>query len=160
MDAVKQINNKKKNRILKILIIIMIIIIILLLVTMCRLSSLYADKNTAVIETSVMEDRNDNMDTTRIIINPDVIVKNGVMQNLEFTNLNENRSLECIIKIGDKEIYKSNKIKTGETLKGDYIDVSLLNPDENEAVAEIRSYNSKNENLSQTNVKIKIHYIS
>ena len=110
---------------------------------------------TAVIEVDTETELTDTSGgQIRIRINPVVDISGGVMQNLNFANYNEERLLRCKILAGEEYVYDSGLIKSGDILKGDYIRTKSLASGKNEALAEIYSYDTADNLLGQTNVKI------
>lgn len=93
----------------------------------------------------------------RIKINPAITVKGSTMQNLNFANYNEDRLLRCRILLGEEYIYDSGLIASGDMLKGDFINAESLATGVNEAVAEVYSYDTEENQLGQTNVKITLN---
>lgn len=116
----------------------------------------------AVINHDSAEIANETVETydtsdgnVRLRITTDITVKDGVMTNLDFGNVNKDRIMDCAIKIDDNCVYQSPKIETGKKIVSDKIDISSLEPGTYEAVAEIRSYTG--ENLSgQTNIGVNL----
>lgn len=115
---------------------------------------------TAVIETDPNEELNsvDGTGQVRIKINPVITVKNDTMQNLNFCNYNEDRELQCKIKVGESYVYTSKKLKSSEILVGDFVKMEKLKKGKNEAIAEVYSFAPDSEELiGQTNVKIELN---
>jgi len=139
-----------------IIIILSALIIVLGTVTVSALSR--GDVKTAYIEKALAEEIVDNTDgTIRIKINPEINIKNGVMQDLYFANYNESRYLECKIKVDDKYVYDSDFVETGDIIVGDFIKTDGLSKGRTEAVAEIYSYDLAKKKVSQTNVEVALN---
>lgn len=145
---------KIKERSKTILIIVLIIILIILLYRSC---------NTQEIKTAVInEDKNVELNDTssgniRVKLNPSVDIKNGVLQNLNFSNFNEDRFLKIKIKVEDEYIYESDFVKPREVLEGDFIKENNLDLDGKEAIGEIYSYTTDKVLVGQTNVVINLN---
>ena len=140
-----------------------IIILILLILLTASAVMLVRQNNQPAGQTAVIENNPDETltDTSggqiRIKINPVVDISGDVMNNLNFANYNEDRLLRCRILLGDEYIYDSGFIASGDMLKGDFIRTENLLPGSNEAVAEIYSYDTAENLLGQTNVKITLN---
>lgn len=146
--------HKIKERVKSVLIIVLILIIIILLCKGCFGKS----DNAPVIsenEEVVLNDTSDG--NIRVKLNPSVDVKEGFMQNLNFSNYNEDRLLKIKIKVDDEYIYESDYIKPREVLEGDIIKDNNLDLDGKEAIGEVYSYTTDKELVGQTNVVIKLN---
>ena len=140
--------------------IITLIVIILILLAILLSALNRADGiTTAYIEKALAEEITDNSDgTIRIKINPEVTIKNGVMQDLYFANYNETRLLQCKIVSNGAVVYDSGFVQTGDVIVGDYVKTDKLVKGKNEALAEIYSYNYEEKLISQTNVEIALYF--
>ena len=140
---------------------IIILILIVLLAAACIMLVRQEEPEpgeTAVIETNTEETLTDTSGgQIRIRINPVVDIKGGIMNNLNFANYNEDRLLRCRILLGEEYIYDSGLIASGDMLKGDFINAESLASGMNEAVAEVYSYDTAENLLGQTNVKITLN---
>jgi len=143
-------------------IVLLLIIVFVLLVLLCvRCENQPVPGTTAVIEHK--EDiilTNPDNGSIRIKINPAITVKGSTMQDLNFANYNENRLLRCRIMTGEEYIYDSGFISSGDMLKGDFINAEYLVSGSNEAIAEVYSYDTSENLLGQTNVKITLNLTS
>lgn len=140
------------------IIALIVVIIILLAITVSTVNA-NQGRTTAYIEKALAEEITDNSNgSIRIKINPDITIKNGVMQDLYFANYNEIRLLQCKILCNDKYVYDSGLVKTGDIVIGDYIKVDHLKKGENPALAEIYSYDYDEKLISHTNVEITLNY--
>lgn len=159
MQCVKVEHNrkqKKKERALTLALIGALIIILILLFQQCSQPE-YVPGMTAVIEENPAEELNDSASgSIRIKLSPTVTVKNGVMQDLNFCNYNEGRLMSCKIMVGGQCAYESGFLEEGKILTGDFIDTELLQTGEQEALAEIYSFDLEKKPIGQTNVKIKL----
>ncbi len=145
---------KLKERFKTILIIVLIIIIILLLLRGCN----GTDSKDAVITEDKTVELNDTSDgNIRVKLNPVVDVKDGVLQNINFSNYNEERLLKIKIKVDDKYIYESDFIRPKEVLEQDILKDNDIELDGKEAIAEVYSYTTDKEMVGQTNVVIKLN---
>ena len=109
------------------------------------------------VEENPAEELNDSASgSIRIKLSPTVTVKNGVMQDLNFCNYNEERLMSCKIMVGGQCAYESGFLVEGKILTGDFIDTELLQTGEQEALAEIYSFDLEKKPIGQTNVKIKL----
>lgn len=145
---------KLKERIKSIVIIALIIIIAILLYQSCNAK----ETETAVITENKEVLLNDNSSgNIRVKLNPSVEIKEGVLQNLNFSNYNEDRLLKIKIKVDDEYIYESDFIKPREVLERDLIKENNLNLDGKEAIGEVYSYTTDKELVGQTNVVININ---
>lgn len=147
-------DKKLKERFKTILIIILIIIIILLLLRRCEGET---SKEAVIVEDTTVELKDTSDGNIRVKLNPVIDVKDGVLENLDFSNFNEERLLKIKIKVDDKYIYESDFIKPSEILERDYIEDNNIELDGKEAIAEIYSYTTDKEMVGQTNVVIKLN---
>ena len=146
--------NKLKERFKTVLIIVLIIIIILLLLRGCNGEG----SNKAVITEDTTVELKDTSDgNIRVKLNPVIDVENGLLQNLNFSNFNEERLLKIKIKVDGEYIYESDFIKPSEVLEKDYIKANNIELDGKEAIAEIYSYTIDKEMVGQTNVVIELN---
>ena len=146
--------NKLKERFKTVLIIVLIIIIILLLLRGCNGDE---SKQAVIVEDTTVELKDTSDGNIRVKLNPVVDVENGLLQNLNFSNFNEERLLKIKIKVDDEYIYESDFIKPSEVLEKDYIRDNNIELDGKEAIAEIYSYTIDKEMVGQTNVVIKLN---
>ena len=155
----KKDDDKKKKRLIIIFIIIILILSLVIGLMACQLLDGDKPSKTAVIEQDTQEELNDVEETgqLRIKINPVVTVKNDTMQNLNFCNYNDERLLQCKIKVGEDYVYIGEKLKPSEILKGDFVDMKHLKTGENEALAEIYSFSLAGDAIGQTNVKMTLN---
>ena len=149
----------EKNKKQKILIIILLIAVALMGAGLFYvLNGIYL----RTIKTDVIVQKNEELRDTnggqvRIRINSAVQVYEDTMQDLAFANLNEDRQLQCKIKVGDTYVYNSGLIKSGDIVQADVIDTSVLQKGKNQATAEIYSYNEDKELKGQSNVIIDLY---
>ncbi len=146
--------NKLKERFKTVLIIVLIIIIILLLLRGCDGDE---SKQAVIVEDTTVELKDTSDGNIRVKLNPVVDVENGLLQNLNFSNFNEERLLKIKIKVDDEYIYESDFIKPSEILEKDYIKDNNIELDGKEAIAEIYSYTIDKEMVGQTNVVIELN---
>lgn len=146
--------NKLKERFKTVLIIVLIIIIILLLLRGCNGDE---SKQAVIVEDTTVELKDTSDGNIRVKLNPVVDVENGLLQNLNFSNFNEERLLKIKIKVDDEYIYESDFIKPSEVLEKDYIRDNNIELDGKEAIAEIYSYTIDKEMVGQTNVVIELN---
>lgn len=148
---------KRYRNILLLLLFLLLIVLLTVWITSCMM-----EKNrekgpsvTAVIKENTEEVADHSASgSIRIVINPVVEIIDDTMQNLGFCNYNENRFLQCKIKVGETYIYDSGLLPEGSELIGDFVDTGELKKGENEALAEIYSYTEEQLPIGQTNVKI------
>ncbi|MEY8367095.1 hypothetical protein AALA22_15825 [Anaerovoracaceae bacterium 41-7] len=149
----------EKNKKQKILIIILLIAVALMgagLFYVLNGNDLRTSKTAVIVQTN--EELSDtNGGQVRIRINSAVQVYEDTMQDLAFANLNEDRQLQCKIKVGDTYVYNSGLIKSGDIVQADVIDTSVLQKGKNQATAEIYSYNEDKELKGQSNVIIDLY---
>lgn len=148
---------KLKERVKTIIIILLIIIIIILLL---RGYDGFAFRTAVIEENTQVEMQDTSSGKVRIKMSPQVNIKQGTMQDLNFCNYNSDRFLKVKIVNNDKNIYESPMIKSGDILVGDCIDVRTLKKGTNDVVAEVYSYNLDKELMGRTNVKFILNYIS
>lgn len=147
---------QKTQRILVLLLIAAMILILILLAVQCQEEK--GPSKTAVISVNEEEPLNrSETGSIRIVISPVVQVLGDTMQNLGFCNYNEDRLLQCRIKVDGKYVYDSGMLSEGSELVGDFVKSEHLQQGENEAVAEIYSYTLEREPVGQTNVKITLN---
>ena len=146
--------NKLKERFKTVLIIVLIIIIILLLLRGCNGDE---SKQAVIVEDTTVELKDTSDGNIRVNLNPVVDVENCLLQNLNFSNFNEERLLKIKIKVDDEYIYESDFIKPSEVLEKDYIRDNNIELDGKEAIAEIYSYTIDKEMVGQTNVVIELN---
>ena len=151
----KLIIPKGERRKTAFIIVLLFVIIALILYLMC-----FGLRGTAVIETDGAVELNDtSTGNVRIIINPVINVKNGVLQNIGFSNFNKDRYLKLRIVANDKVAYESDKIESGSTLQGDYIKPGFKKVGLVDAIAEVTSYLEDGTFRDQTNVKVKLNIL-
>ena len=149
----------EKNKKQKILIIILLIAVALMgagLFYVLNGNDLESSK-TAVIVLTIEELSVTKGGLVIIRINSAVQIYEDTMQDLAFANLNEDRQLQCKIKVGDTYVYNSGLIKSGDIVQADVIDTSVLQKGKNQATAEIYSYNEDKELKGQSNVIIDLY---
>ena len=156
---------KMKERIKTIIIIVLIIIIIILLLRGCEgVSHNGTDDGNNNTTQIIVDDKETLHDTTdgniRIKINPNIKIKNGMMEDLNFCNYNEDRILKLKIMVDNQSAYESGEIGAGEILKSDYLNTNVLKEGSNNAIAQVYSYSEARELLSQTNVAVSLEMIS
>ena len=154
-----EMNLKKEKHALRVLILLLAVslaVIMMLLVAQCQEET--GPSKTAVISLNEEEPLNQlESGSIRIVISPVVQVMDDTMQNLGFCNYNENRLLQCRIKVGTQYVYDSGMLSEGSELIGDFVETKYLQEGENDAIAEIYSYTPEQEPVGQTNVRIKLH---
>ena len=152
-------STNEKNKKQKILIIVLLIAVVLMGVWLFY--ALHADdletSKTAVIVQTDEELNGMGGGQLRIRINSAVQIYENTMQDLAFANLNEDRQLQCKIKVGDTYVYNSGLVKSGDIVQADVVDISALKQGKNQATAEIYSYDMDNELISQTNTIIDLY---
>ena len=114
-------------------------------------------KQAVIVEDTTVELKDTSDGNIRVKLNPVVDVENGLLQNLNFSNFNEERLLKIKIKVDDEYIYESDFIKPSEVLEKDYIRDNNIELDGKEAIAEIYSYTIDKEMVGQTNVVIELN---
>lgn len=149
-------SENKKIRQQRVCIILLLVLLIIMFFRQCTDS--YKPVETAVIEENPQVQLTDSeKGEIRIKINPAIDVRNKTMQNINFCNYNKDRLLRCRIKSGDQYIYDSGFLAEGNMLKGDYIRTDGLDKGQNEVIAEVYSYDTSENLLGQTNVKITLN---
>ena len=152
-------STNEKNKIQKILIIVLLIAVVLMGVWLfyaLHSDDLETSKTAVIVQTD--EELNDmGGGQLRIRINSAVQIYENTMQDLAFANLNEDRQLQCKIKVGDTYVYNSGLVKSGDIIQADVVDISALKQGKNQATAEIYSYDMDNELISQTNTIIDLY---
>ena len=140
---------KLKGTIKSIVIIGLITVIAILLYHYC---------NEKESETAVITENKEFFldDTSDGNINPLNDDKEALLQNLNFSNYNEDRLLKIKIKVDNEYIYESDFIKPSEVLERDLIKENNLKLDGKEAIGEIYSYTTDKELVGQTNVVLNI----
>ena len=123
--------------------------------------ALHADdletSRTAVIVQTDEELNDMSSGQVRVRINSAVQIYEETMQDLAFANLNQDRQLQCKIKVGDTYVYNSGLVKSGDIVQADVVDISALKQGKNQATAEIYSYNMDKELIGQTNTIIDLY---
>ena len=141
-------------------------IIIILLITVALMGAglfyvlsgndLRTSKTAVIVQTD--EELNDmSSGQIRVRINSAVQIYEETMQDLAFANLNQDRQLQCKIKVGDTYVYNSGLIQSGDIIQADVVDISALKQGKNQATAEIYSYNEDKELKGQSNVIIDLY---
>ena len=141
-------------------------IIIILLITVALMGAglfyvlsgndLRTSKTAVIVQTD--EELNDmSSGQIRVRINSAVQIYEETMQDLAFANLNQDRQLQCKIKVGDTYVYNSGLVKSGDIIQADVVDISALKQGKNQATAEIYSYNMDKELIGQTNTIIDLY---
>ena len=152
-------STNEKNKIQKILIIVLLIAVVLMgawLFYTLHSDDLETSKTAVIVQTD--EELNDmGGGQVRVRINSAVQIYEETMQDLAFANLNQDRQLQCKIKVGDTYVYNSGFVKSRDIVQADVIDISALKQGKNQATAEIYSYNMDNELISQTNTIIDLY---
>ena len=152
-------STNEKNKIQKILIIVLLIAVVLMgawLFYTLHSDDLETSKTAVIVQTD--EELNDmGGGQLRIRINSAVQIYENTMQDLAFANLNEDRQLQCKIKVGDTYVYNSGLVKSGDIVQADVVDISALKQGKNQATAEIYSYNMDKELIGQTNTIIDLY---
>jgi len=151
---------ERKQKILTVLLIIALIVILILLMIQCQGEPAYSGPSrTAVIEKNETEELTEpDSRSTRIVISPSVRIINETMQDLYFCNYNKERLLRCRIKVGEEYVYDSGMLEEGKELIGDFIKTDALMAGDNEALAEIYSYDLEENPIGQTNVNLILHW--
>ncbi len=141
-------------------------IIIILLITVALMGAglfyvlsgndLRTSKTAVIVQTD--EELNDmSSGQIRVRINSAVQIYEETMQDLAFANLNQDRQLQCKIKVGDTYVYNSGLIQSGDIIQADVVDISALKQGKNQATAEIYSYDMDKELIGQTNTIIDLY---
>lgn len=136
-----------------------LIAFLLLLVIGLTAGLIYAmqqENETAVLVDAGGELMPNDDNRIRVSVNAGVSVKSHTMQDLYFSNYNEDRNLQLKIIADDQLVYESPLLSPGETIQADVIDDETLQEGENEAVAEIYSYNLAGELCGRTNAVISL----
>ena len=110
------------------------------------------------VDESVMHDTSDGQ--IRIRIGSYVTIENDTMQNLNFENANENRLMRCLIRLADEDsyCYMSQYIEAGDMITADVIETKDMEAGENEALAELYTYDPETkEQIGQVNVKLVLY---
>ena len=155
-------NNKTQKIIIILLVLALLVAVGLLAMQLLGgEEELKGPSQTAVIEKNEAEELTpQTAGQIRIKINPVVEVKNDTLQNLNFCNYNEERKLQCKIKVGEEYVYDSGRLEPGMELKGDWVaKPEALESGENEATAEIYSYDLEDNPIGQTNVNIVLNKV-
>lgn len=144
--------NKKLNTTLLIVIIILLLAVVGLLGYF-----LLQPHDTAIIEKVDAPTHDTSAGTVRITMERSLVVKSGTIQNLNFTNYNENRLMSVKLYTAENKeikelIYESPMIETSETIKGDLVNTKLLQKGQNEGFAEIFYYDTEGNLIGQTNI--------
>lgn len=137
-------------------IIIGLLILLIVAISAAAFFFLQEDKTAVIVNTDQKLQNVDATNQLRIKINPQIEVKENTMQNLYFQNVNENRYMQCKIKLEGAEeyIYESQLLKQGEIIQADVIDESQLRKGYNDATAEIYTYDLNKEKTAQRDVGI------
>lgn len=141
-------------------------IIIILLITVALMGAglfyvlsgndLRTSRTAVIVQTD--EELNDmSSGQVRVRINSAVQIYEETMQDLAFANLNQDRQLQCKIKVGDTYVYNSGLIQSGDIIQADVVDISALKQGKNQATAEIYSYDMDKELIGQTNTIIDLY---
>ena len=141
-------------------------IIIILLITVALMGAglfyvlsgndLRTSKTAVIVQTD--EELNDmSSGQIRVRINSAVQIYEETMQDLAFANLNQDRQLQCKIKVGDTYVYNSGLIQSGDIIQADVVDISALKQGKNQATAEIYSNDMDKELIGQTNTIIDLY---
>ncbi len=150
-------NEKSKKQ--KILIIVLLIAVVLMGVWLfyaLHADDLRTSKTAVIVQTD--EELNDmSSGQIRVRINSAVQIYEETMQDLAFANLNQDRQLQCKIKVGDTYVYNSGLIQSGDIIQADVVDISALKQGKNQATAEIYSYDMDKELIGQTNTIIDLY---
>lgn len=137
----------------RIIIIALLVLIFALIITLVVVLS--QDKQTAIIVHDDKELLSNEAGKIRISINPSINIENGTMQDIYFSNYNEDRYLKCkIIADGDTTVYESPFIAPGEIIQADVIDDKKIKGGQTQATAEIYSYDMDHTQIGQSNVNI------
>ena len=148
---------KRQRRLILVLLAALLITLILLL-AQCQGEEYSGPSTTAVIQQNPQEVVDAaGSGTIRIVINPVVQVLDDTMQNLGFSNYNKDRLQRCRIKVGERYVYDSGLLPEGSVLAGDFVDTEYLQEGDNDALAEICSYDLDENLIGQTNVQIRLN---
>lgn len=145
---------KVKENIKIIVIIILIMVMAIFFFHNCNGNEIETAVTTENKEVLLNDNSNENI---KVKLNPSIDIKEGVLQNLNFSNFNEDRLLKIKIKVNNEYIYESDFIKPKEVLKSDLIKENNLKLDGKEAIGEIYSYTTDKELVGQTNVVINLN---
>jgi len=157
--AVEKMNNGEKDK-RRLLLLILIIILLCISVILAVLVVFSSSRDNAVIAGTeeVLHDVSDGQ--VRIRINSFINVNGKTMENLEFCNINDNRLMQCKIRLADRSnyIYQSDLIESGSVVQSDSIRSSMLDNGNNNCIAEIYTFDAKTKKqIGQINVEIIIH---
>ena len=144
---------EKKDR-KKIVIVLLLLLVVILLAAVIWLIN--QEPETAVLVDSGRELTSNDTGQIRVSVNTSVNIKDGTMQDLFFSNYNQDRLLQCKIKVDDKYVYESQLIDSGKTIQADVIDDTGIPVGQTPAVVEVYSYNFDQEIMGQTNVNISL----
>lgn len=107
------------------------------------------------VEDTVVEDVNTDVSKTRFRFNTTVTVKKNTIQNLNFENVNEDKTMQIKIKCDDEYVFDSHSIEFGKKLTADVL-MKPLDKGDYDALAEVYTFNSDGEKTNQTNFNMKI----
>ncbi|MBS6799150.1 MAG: hypothetical protein KH297_04630 [Firmicutes bacterium] len=135
----------------KLIIIALLVVIFALIITLVVVLS--QDEQTAIIVHDDKELLSNETGKIRISINPSINIENGTMQDIYFSNYNEDRYLKCKIIAGNTTVYESPFVAPGEIIQADVIDKKIKSG-QTQATAEIYSYDMAKTQIGQSNVNI------
>ncbi len=92
----------------------------------------------------------------RIRMCPDVLIENGTMQNLYFSNLNQDRLMKLVIRLDGEKIYDSPFVKEGTMIQADSIDVTRLRPGRNKVLGEVYYYTMEQKLIGRSDVYMNL----
>ena len=143
--------NKDRKKAVIVLLLILVLILSVVLVWFIN-----QKPETAVLVDSGEELTSNATGKIRVSVNTSVNIKYHTMQDLLFSNYNEDRLLQCKIKVNDEYIYESQLIDPEKTIQADVIDDKSIPTGQTPAVVEVYSYNFDQELQGQTNVNISL----
>ena len=145
---------KLKENTKAIVIIIFIMVMAIFFYHYCKEKEV---ENTVITENRDVLLEDTSRENTKVKLNPSMDIKESVLQNLNFTNFNEDRLVKIKIKVDNKYVYESDFIKPREVFERDLIKENDLKLDGKEAIGEIYSYTTDKELVGQTNVVINLN---
>lgn len=137
----------------------LITVLILVIITLAGILIYQSLKSpeTAVITETDEELTANETGQIRIVINPTITIKSSTMQDINFSNYNEDRNLVCKLVVDDKCVYESQSVNPGQIITADVIDDSELPSGKTQAIAEIYSYNDDGDMMGHTNVGVVLN---
>lgn len=147
---------KKKD--LTPILLALIMALILVTVIMVALPENEPDFNSTGQAPSQSQDLYDNSDGKfRLSMNTNVLVADGMLENLNFANYNKDRYLRVRIETADQCIYDSQMVAEGQIIGSDYLTADAdLKTGDHDATAVVYTYDEDKQERGKTNVKINL----